>query len=90
MVKKAGVTADERPSPRRRYKLIQESRRTIDGEAGLFESVDNLFNGHLLVIVCYLRDVGILVHLYFFRLYNVAEGPTDPVTGVGSLAVWQG
>jgi hypothetical protein len=49
-----------------------------------------LFNGHLLVIVCYLRDVGILVHLYFFRLYNVTEGPTDPVTGVGSLAVWQG
>jgi hypothetical protein len=34
--------------------------------------------------------VRILVDLYFFRLYNVTEGPTDPVTGIGSLAVWQG
>jgi hypothetical protein len=89
MEQKAGAAALFQLPPRRRYELIQEFRRAIDGEAGIIESVDNLLNGRLLVIEGYCRDVGVLIDFHFFRLYNVCEGPTDPVPGEGSLAVRQ-
>ena len=77
------------PRPGSFFKSLQQFRRTPEREAGLFESIDDLFDAGYLVIESHDRDVGVLIDFHFLGLDYVCKGPTDPIPGEGSLAVRQ-
>ena len=56
------------PAPGGVFKSFQHLRRTPEGEAGLFEGIDDLFDACLLVIESDNRDVGELIDLGFIDL----------------------
>ena len=55
------------PRPGGFFKSLQHLRRTPEGEAGLFEGIDDLFDAGFLVIESDNRDVGELIDLGFIR-----------------------
>lgn len=77
------------PRPGRLFELLQHFRRALERKPRFFEGIDDLFETGYFVIEGDDRNVGVLIDLRLSGLCNVCEGPTDPVPGEGSLAVWQ-